>query len=786
MKLKFIKVLWSFFIIAWLSIFALFIAIYNGWIGYMPPIEELQNPIDKYASQVISSDGKLMGAFASSGANRVYVDYSDISPRVIEGLIATEDKRFEEHSGIDFMSLPRVIIKTAILRQKNAGGGSTITQQLAKQLYSSPTKGLWQRLMQKPIEWAIAVKLERFYTKEEIISMYLNQFDFLYNAVGIKSASRTYFDKEPKDLNIEESALLVGMCKNPSYYNPILHKKTNRPIERRNVVISLMEQEGYISAEEKELAISSPIKTNFVKLSHDTGIAPYFREYIRRTMMADKPDPNDYKSWQRQQYIDDSIAWEDDPLYGWCNKNQKADGSKYNIYNDGLKIHVSINAEMQKYAEESVTSHMRDVLQPAFDKENKGSKTYPFAYNTDAKTIESSINKAIRQSDRWRQAKSDDISDDEILKSFNQKTSMQIWTWKGVVDTIMTPLDSIKYNKSLLRTGFMAMNPHNGNVLAYVGGIDFSNFKYDMVSYGRRQIGSVIKPMLYSLSMIEGMSPCDEMLHVPQTIITESGQEWTPRNANQRRVGEYVSLTWGLQNSDNWVTAYLMDKTSPYTFMNLLRSFGLNGSIVPTPSMSLGTPDASVKEMATAYTTFVKRGQKTKPVFVTRITDNMGNIIANFNTITTEVLPEDASYKMNYMMQQVVNGGTASRLRNRYQLTMPLGGKTGTTQSNSDAWFVGFTPDIVAAVWVGGDEPNIHFRSMAMGQGASAALPIFGNFIKKIYENTNLGYSNNSTFGLPEGFNPCYNAQGDSALDFTSGSSSNDDYNSEIDDSSFM
>lgn len=754
-KVKFIKFCWIIFTLIWVGIIAIFIAIYFGLIGYMPHVEDLQNPIDKYASQVISSDGEILGSFAQTGNNRLYADIVDISPNVLHALEATEDKRFREHSGIDFLSLPRVLLKTVIFRQRQSGGGSTITQQLAKQLYSSPADNLWHRLMQKPIEWAIAVKLERYYTKDEIESMYLNQFDFLYNAVGIKSAAMTYFDKLPRDLNVQESAMLVGMCKNPSVYNPVLRKKSNLPVQRRNVVLSLMEQKGYISSRECDSLKQLPLGIKFIQRSHNDGSAPYLREYLRRIMMAKKPNKYDYREWQEQQYVDDSIAWENDPLYGWCYKNHKSDGSNYNIYVDGLKIYTTINSVMQTMAEKSVRKQMSTFLQPSFDREKKNLSNPPYENNISKDQVDASINKAIKQSDRYRVAKKNGLSETEIMKDFKTKTEMQIWSWNGIKDTIMSPIDSIKYIKGLLRTGFMAMNVHNGYVLAYVGGIDYTHFKYDMVSFGRRQIGSTIKPMLYSLSMIEGFNPCDKVLHVPQTLYTESGKSWTPRNDNKYKVNDSVTIKWGLQNSDNWVTAFLMGKTSPFTFRDILRSFGLQGPIDPTVSMCLGTPDASVKEMVSAYSVFVNKGVRVSPVFVSHIVDKTGNVVGQFTSNMTEVLPEDASYKMNIMMQSVVNGGTGSRLRNRYLLKMPLGGKTGTTQSNSDGWFVGFSPDIVAGAWVGGDEPKIHFRSMALGQGASSALPIFAEFMKMVYASPILGYKESTQFEIPKDFDPC-------------------------------
>lgn len=750
--------MWALFALIWLVVLGTFVAITLGWIGYMPPLEQLQNPIDKYASQLISSDGEVIGSYAQSGGNRVSIDYNDISPNLINALVATEDVRFREHSGIDFRSVARAVFKTGILGQKSAGGGSTITQQLAKQLYSAPTRGFIERLMQKPIEWVIAVKLERLYTKEEIITFYLNQFDFLYNAVGIQSASHTYFGKKPSELNIQEAAMLVGMCKNPSLYNPIRYKDSDRPLGRRNVVLEQMHKAGFLTRFEADSLSALPVETKYHKIDHKEGPAPYLREHLRKIMMAKKPDPSEYRGWQREQYVLDSIAWEQDPLYGWCNKNLKADGTPYNIYTDGLRIYTTLSATMQRHAEEAMREHMAGYLQPAFDREKRGRKDAPFAAELPAKNREEILLKAMKQTDRWRESAEQGMNQDEILKSFRVKTKMQVWSWQGMRDTVMTPLDSIRYLKGILRSGFMAMNPHNGHVLAYVGGINFSNFQYDMVSRGRRQTGSIIKPYLYSLSMIEGFSPCDEVLHVQQVIPLEDGKTWIPRNTNRRRIGEMVSLQWGLQHSDNWVTAYLMSQTSPRTFLRLLRSFGLQGQIDATMAMSLGTPDASVAEMVSGYSTFVNRGIRVSPLMVTHIEDKMGNVVATFSPQMTEVLPQDASNKMLYMLQNVVNGGTAGRLRARYNLPMPLGGKTGTTNNNSDSWFIGFSPDIVAGCWVGGEERSIRFNSMTYGQGASAALPVFALFMRKVYADPKLGYKASTGFGLPPTFSPCSDA----------------------------
>lgn len=752
---KLIKLLWLLFLAFWLGGVLLFVLIWNGVIGYMPPIEQLQNPIDKYASQLISSDGETLGSYARSGNNRIYSSYSELSPDLVNALIATEDVRFERHSGIDARGLLRAVVKRGILRQKSGGGGSTITQQLAKQLYSPKADSHLERVLQKPIEWVIAVRLERYYTKEEIISMYLNQFDFLYNAVGIRSAAQTYFSKKPSELNLQEAAMLVGMCKNPSLYNPILHKDKSRALGRRKVVLQQMQKAGYITSTTADSVATLPLGTKFHRMTHTEGVAPYFREYIRLLLTAKKPNRSDYGAWALQQYSLDSLAWETNPLYGWCEKNRKPDGSKYDLYADGLRIYATVNSRMQRYAEQAVREHIGGTMQPQFAKEKKGSKTAPYSSRVSIKEREEMILRSMKQSDRWYHAQKDGLSEKEIIASFNKKVRMQLWSWDGVIDVEMTPRDSILYYKSFLRSSFMAMSPHNGHVLAYVGGIDFRTFKYDMVNQGRRQVGSTIKPFLYSLSMTEGITPCDVMLHNPVTLYDANGRPWTPRSGGARKSGEMVTIRWGLQNSSNWVTAYLMGRTSPATFVRLLRSYGITGPIDPVVSLAAGTPDISLAEMVSAYTTFVTQGIRVTPLYVTRIEDQFGNTIASFAPSMNEVLSEDAALKMLDMLQAVVNGGTGGRLRNKYNLTMPLGGKTGTTQNNSDSWFMGFSPEIVAGCWVGGEERSIHFNSTALGQGAAAALPVFAKFMAKVYGDRSLGYSKDTPFNIPMGYSPC-------------------------------
>ena len=742
------------FAIAVGAVVLLFSAIAKGSIGYMPPVEQLENPIDKYASQVISSDGKTLATYAHSQDNRIFVNYNDLSPDLVKALIATEDVRFAEHSGIDAQGLFRAVVKRGILMQKSGGGGSTITQQLAKQLFSPSADNVMERLFQKPIEWVIAVQLERFYTKEEIINMYLNKFDFLYNAVGIQSAARVYFGKTPKTLKIEEAATLVGMCKNPSYFNPVRHNDRTRG--RRNTVLEQMLKAGYITQAECDSLKKLPLTIHFNRMDHKDGLAPYFREFLRLTLTAKKPERKNYRGWQMQQFKEDSVAWETNPMYGWCNKNKKPDGEFYNLYTDGLKIYTTIDSRMQKYAEDAVREHIGEYLQPAFFKEKKGKSYAPFSRDLRQGEVDTIFMRAMHQTDRYRAMKKGGASEKEIKAAFDKPVEMRVFSWNGAIDTIMSPMDSIRYHKSFLRTGFMSMDPRTGHVKAYVGGIDYNDFQYDMVNGGRRQIGSTIKPFLYSLAMIEGISPCDEMLHVQQRLTDENGRLWEPRNANKKLIGEMVSVQWGLQNSDNWVTAWLMSQLSPYTFVRLLHSFGLKNEMDPVISICLGTPDVSVGEMVSGYTTFANKGIRVEPLYVTRIEDMSGNTIANFNPQMSEVLTEDASYKMLHMLKNVIDGGTGSRVRFRYGIKAPMGGKTGTTQNNSDGWFMGFTPSLVSGVWVGGEDRSIHFDRMSEGQGASLALPIYGLYMQKVYADKTLGYSQEEDFEIPEQYqNPC-------------------------------
>lgn len=736
------------------------VMIYHGYIGYMPPVEGLLNPEDRFASRLFTSDGVEMGRFYQSRNNRVYADYSEISPNVINALIATEDERFMQHSGIDIMALSRVLFKTILLRQKNAGGGSTITQQLAKQLYSPESDGLMDRFIQKPVEWAIAVKLERYYTKEEIIKMYLNQFDFLNNAVGIKTAAHVYFNTTPDSLKIEQAAMLVGMAKNPSLYNPVRADRKDAAVGRRNVVLQQMLKADLITEAECDSLCALPLDVKFTKVDHKDGIAPYFREAVRLMMQAKEPRRGDYPDWDQQRFVDDSIQWATNPLYGWVEKNPKPDGTKYNIYTDGLRIYTSIDSRMQKYAEEAVIDHLKNTLQPQFDRE-KGSRG-PYTTNSaelGQLTPRKLIDRAIRQSERYRVLKNAGMSDAEIMEEFDKPVDMTVFSYDGgQVQKTMSPRDSVVYQKMFLRAGFMSMDPLTGQVKAYVGGPNFHFFQYDMAGVGRRQIGSTVKPFLYTYAFEEGFTPCDMFLNAQPSITLPTGEVWAPRNTGHARIGEMVDLYWALTNSNNWISARLMSELSPSTLARTMHTFGITNHLDPVVSLCLGPCDVSVREMVTAYTAFSNKGLRVDPIYVTKITDNNGNVISEFTPQYTEVMSQEAYFKMVNILQNVINSGTGSRLRRApYNITAVMGGKTGTTNYNADGWFMGFTPNLVSGVWVGGDERYIHFNRMVQGQGAAMALPIYGLYMKKVYADKSLPYSQTLQFPEPPaGFSPCY------------------------------
>ncbi len=765
---KVVKWLWISFLGFGFIVALLLLLIYNGVIGYMPPIEELEDPHDKLASVVYASDGTTeLGRYFAGAGNRVYNDYDAVSPNVINALIATEDARFKQHSGIDFMALGRTMVKTLLLRDKSSGGGSTITQQLAKQLYSQPSSNMFKRALQKPIEWMIAIKLERFYTKDEIINMYLNRFDFLNNAVGIKTAANVYFGKEPDQLTVPEAAMLVGMLKNPAYYNPLRHPE--RTLNRRNTVIDQMVKAGMLTKAEAATYQAQPLGLDYHKVDHREGGAPYLREEIRRMMTAKKPERPNRANYNSDlsynlaygNYKTDSTLWEDNPLYGWILKNPKPDGSYYDLYTDGLRIYSTIDVTMQNYAEEAVWQHLGGTLQPAFDAEHRNRPYGPYTIGADlsAEGAQKLIKQAMQQTDRWRKMAAAGKSVAEIENSFLEKYQMDVFAYvrdkngkivPGTKTVTMSPRDSLLYMKSILRTGMMAMDPTTGYVKAYVGGPDFTFFQYDMVSRGKRQVGSTAKPFLYAMAFEQDYDPCDRFSNTQPNF-----GGWKPRSSSGGRAGQMVDLRWALTTSNNWISARLINEMKVPNFVNKLRMYGISGYVIPNHTLALGSFDASVREMVGGYSTFANKGIRVDPVFVTRIEDNQGNVIYSPTAHRTEALSELGAYRITDVLFDVVDKGTGRGLRGSYGIHAQTGGKTGTTNSNADAWFMAFTPDLVTGVWVGGEERNIRFSSGAIGQGARAALPIYGLFMKKVYADKKLPYSQEAKFDFPEDFTPC-------------------------------
>ena len=597
----------------------------------------------------------------------------------------------------------------------------------------------------------IATKLERLYSKEEILTMYLNQFDFLYNAVGIKSAAQVYFSTTPAELTIEQAAMLVGMCKNPTLYNP--RRRPENALNRRNTVLNQMCKYDYITEQMCDSLKQLPIELQYQSVDHKQGIAPYFREYLRQMLTAKEPKKSNYSEWNKLQYEIDLRQWEENPLYGFCNKNHKPDGTPYDLYQDGLRIYTTIDSRMQQYAEEAVSEHIQ-ALQKSFFREKRKKSYAPFSQDLTPEDIDAIMNRSMRQTDRYRALKKQGMSETNIKQVFNTAVPMRVFSYNGLIDTIMTPMDSIRWNKHFLRCGFMSMDAHSGAVKAYVGGPNFEHFQYDMVTSGRRQVGSTIKPYLFTLAMDEGMWPCDSTVNDSITLIDGNGVAWTPRDDHFANQYEMVTLNWGLEKSSNWITAYLMSLFTPEQLVRIMRSFGIEGQLDPVVSLCLGPCEVSVKEMVDAYTTFPNKGIRVEPLYVTRIEDNNGNILATFTPKTYEIISETTSYKMIYMLRNVMDHGTGVRARFRYGLKAPMGGKTGTSQNHSDGWFVGFTPSLVSGVWVGGEDRSIHFDNMAAGQGANMALPIWSIYMQKIYANPELGYSEEEQFDVPEWFDP--------------------------------
>ncbi len=748
---KIIKWFWILFTIPLAGAALLFTAV---WIfSDIPTIEELEHPDSKLATQVVAEGGEILTTYHIE--NRTFVGYEDLPENLIQATVATEDVRFYRHSGIDFKSLGRVLFKTLLSRDSSQGGGSTITQQLAKTLYprrdvSSKIPGVPQIRMVwiKLKEWITAIKLERNYTKEEIVDMYLNAVFFGSNSYGIQSASAQFFDKLPKNLKVEESAVLVGMVNKPTRYNPAINP--DKALSRRNFVISQMEKAGYLTAHERDSIQAIPIKLTERVGDRTTGVAPYFRDMLRRTMSATKPRRSQYPT--ADDYRVDSLLWADDPLYGWLNKNHKSDGSQYDLDKDGLRIYTTINIKMQKYAEQAIVEHLGKTLQASFFKELRYRKNPPFSNGVDKNIVDVAMKQARNWSDRTRMMKLSGATDAEIAKSFTEPVHMRVFTWEkpGYRDTVMTPDDSIRYYKSFLRAAFMAIEPGTGEIKAYVGGPNYRYFKYDNVRQGKRQVGSTVKPFLYTLAMDSGMSPCDEVLNMPQTIAIGGDRTWTPQDPHAD--GRMVNLRWGLAQSSNSVAAYLMKQLGPEPMVRMMHKMGIGSYVDPVMSLCVGSADLSVFEMVTAYNTFPSQGVQTTPLFVTRIEDSEGNVLSRFSNRKREAITERVAYQMVDMMKGVVDGGTGGRLRFRYGLKGQIAGKTGTTNDNSDGWFIGYTPTITAGVWVGAEDRYVHFTSTSLGQGANMALPIWGLWMQKVLADGTLGISETDQFLVPESY----------------------------------
>jgi penicillin-binding protein 1A len=747
---------WIIFSAPFAILFIMLVLAALGALGYMPDIKTLENPKINLSSQVIAEDGKVLGAFYYRNQNRTYVDYDELPPHLVDALISTEDKRFYRHSGIDAKGVARMVIKTGVLMQKSSGGGSTITQQLAKLLFHEPPKSKIGRGLQKIKEWIIAVRLEKAYTKEEIITMYFNQCDFVNEAAGIKSAAQVYFSTMPDSLTIEQSAMLVGMAKNPSFYNPNDSSKRNRVLLRRNVVLNQMKKYGYIAEDLADSLKSLPLNTKFQRISHNEGLATYFREFIRRTLNAKEPRRRDY--YEYAAYREDSLKWVNDPLYGWCNKNKKPDGKPYNLYTDGLKIHTTVNSKMQTYAEEAVKAHLAGFLQPAFFKEKRGSKRAPFSRDLTDEDIQRIMNRAVLNSDRGRKLKDQGKSTSEILKEFKKPVKMRVFSWRGEIDTTLSPYDSIRYYKHFLRTGFMAMDPISGFVKAYVGGINSTSFKYDHITQGKRQAGSTFKPFLYILAMQEGRSPCDEVLNISQTFVLNGDSIYTPQsNSRKEDLNQWKTLKWGLATSENNISAWLVKQYNPKPIADIAHKMGVTSYIDPVPSMIYGTSDMTVAEMVSSYATFANKGMHTKPVYITRIEDKNGNVLIDIQPERIEAINEQTAYLMLNLLEGVTNFGTAVRLRYKYNFTAQIAAKTGTTQNHSDGWMIGIAPKLVAGAWVGAEDRSVHFDYMTMGQGATMALPIYAEFMKRVYADKSLGITQEDQFEAPPGMSPVIN-----------------------------
>lgn len=743
---KFFFIFWGIFLAGILGLVLFFWLIAEGKLGFMPTFEELENPNNKFASEIYFEDGPMISRYYIGSENRRYTEYKDIPGSVKDALVATEDARFYEHSGIDVIGLFRVA-KGLLTGNSSSGGGSTISQQLAKMLFPrDPDQNFIELAMRKFQEWVIAVRLEKSYTKEEIMTMYLNKFDFLNLAVGVNSAAEVYFQKPLDSLQIQEAAMLVGMAKNPALFNPV--RRPERTLGRRNVVLSQMLKYGKITQVQYDSLRVLPLGLNFKKEDHKEGLATYYREYLRMFMTANKPDIKNYR-WNRDQYKVDSIAWETNPLYGWCKKHVKLDGTNYDIYSDGLKIYTTLNSRMQLYAEEAVRKHLGQDLQPLFQREKVEKRNPPFSNDLTPEEVRDILDRSIKRTERYRVLNDAGMAYADIRKEFNKPVPMQIFTWKGIRDTVLTPLDSLKHYKAFFRAGFLVMEPQTGKVKAYVGGPDYRYFMYDMVSVGKRQVGSTIKPILYTLAMQEGLGPCDQVPNIPQTFVLPDGTTWTARGGTKRK-GEMVTLLWGLANSENNISGWVLKQFTPQAVAQMAYKMGIHSFIDPVPSVFLGTAEISLKEMVAAYSIFANKGVYNTPVLVSRIEDKYGNVLAEFSADSKEVITAQTAYLMCNLLEGVVNKGTGIRLRIKYGFTNPMGGKTGTTQQHADGWFMGVTPDLVGGVWVGAEDRSIHFQNLVNGQGANMALPIWAEFLKKVMGDPKLHFSDRP-FDRPAG-----------------------------------
>jgi len=729
----------------------------------IPSFEQLEDPDSNLATLLISEDGKVINTYHIE--NRSYVAFEDLPPHLVQAAIATEDARFYKHSGIDFRGLARVGVKTLLLGDSSQGGGSTITQQLAKTLYPReavksrfPGAKAFKMVGIKLKEWITAVKLERNYTKDEIVTMYLNQIFFGSNAFGIKAAAATFFAKEPKDLTVEEGACLVGMVNKPTRYNPVMNP--DQSLERRNHVLKQMRKYDYLSRSEYDSISRIPIVLSYERQDHNSGLAPYFRDMLRKIMNAEKPKRSSYA--QEEDFRVDSLAWMDDPFYGWLNKNRKPDGTTYNLDRDGLRIYTTIDSRMQKYAEEAVTEHLSKTLQKEFFQDMKYKRNRPFSNETSQDVINLLMRQAERWSDRYMGMKEAGFSDEEIKKSFKEPVQMRLFTWDtpGYIDTVMTPEDSVKYYKSFLRSAFLAIEPNTGHVKAYVGGPDYRYFKYDNARQGKRQVGSTIKPFLYTLAMQENFTPCSKVVNIPYSFEL-ADTVLTPKSTDKAQyIGRTVTLKWGLTHSSNNISAYLMKRFGPLSMVEMCRRMGIGSYLDPVYSLCVGSCDLNVYEMVSAYNTFPSRGVYSYPMLVTKIEDSNGNVLATFTTRKKEAISENTAYLMVNLMQGVVNEGTAGSLKWKYGLQGELAGKTGTTNDQSDGWFIGYTPKLTAGVWVGAEDRQVHFESLALGGGAHMALPIWGIFMNKVYADPTIPIGKDDHFVPPMGWNMSLSCSG--------------------------